>query len=212
MMCQQPKGAGSPGGENQYVSSNVEGEFSREERTLLLKLAHDAIESALDGREVSLEPPSPHLAEFRGVFTTIYLGASLRGCVGHVFAVASLYQTVFETARASAFEDRRFPPVSLAEAAQLTVSLSILSPLETIRPEQIEVGRHGLLVSMAGHRGLLLPQVATEHEWDRLTFLQQTCRKAGLPSDAWTAGAQIEAFTAEVFGEDDEVNLSGQQL
>ena len=67
--------------------------------------------------------------------------------------------------------------------------------------EAIEIGRHGLLISRAGHRGLLLPQVPTEHNWDRTTFLEQTCRKAGLPLDAWKDGAIIEAFTAEVFGE-----------
>lgn len=178
-------------------------EFSPEERKTLLKLAHDSIESAFENREISLDPPAPHLAEPRGAFTTIYLRGQLRGCVGYVFPVVSLYRTVAETARAAAFDDTRFAPVSCEDAPALEISLSILSPLEPIRPEQVEVGRHGLLISHHGYRGLLLPQVPVEHQWDRLTFLEQTCRKAGLPPDAWQKGATLEAFTAEVFGDHD---------
>jgi AmmeMemoRadiSam system protein A len=179
------------------------GEFNPEERRILLALAHESIASALDNRDISLDPPSPHLAEPRGAFTTIYLRGELRGCVGYVFPIASVYRTVAETARAAAFEDTRFWPVTREEASQVQVSLSILSLLEAIRPEQVEIGRHGLLVSQHGHRGLLLPQVAVEHQWDRLIFLEQTCRKAGLPLDAWQKGATLEAFTAEVFGDHD---------
>lgn len=176
-------------------------EFSPPERALLLRVAHAAIESALADRPLPLEVPSSHLAEPRGVFTTIYLGGELRGCVGYVFPVASLYRAVAETARAAASQDTRFLPVRSEEAPQLQISLSVLSPLKPIDPEQIEIGRHGLVVTQAGHRGLLLPQVPVEHNWDRLTFLEQTCRKAGLPRDAWKAGATLEAFTAEVFGD-----------
>lgn len=179
-------------------------EFSPEERTALLTLAHTSIESALNHQEISLDPPSPHLAEPRGAFTTIYVHGELHGCVGYVIPVASLYRTVAETARGAAFEDARFPSITVADLANLEVSLSILSLLQPIRAEEVEVGRHGLLVSQLSHRGLLLPQVAVEHGWDRMTLLQQTCRKAGLPGDAWQKGARIEAFTAEVFGEGDK--------
>jgi AmmeMemoRadiSam system protein A len=179
----------------------AQSEFTSEERAILLKLAHDSIESALQGREISLTPPSPHLTEARGAFTTIYVRGALRGCVGYVFPIASLYRTVAETARAAAFEDTRFWPVTSEELAELTVSLSVLSPLRAIEPEEVEIGKHGLLVNMAGRRGLLLPQVPLEHGWDRVTFLEQTCRKAGLPPDAWQKGASLEAFTAEVFGD-----------
>jgi AmmeMemoRadiSam system protein A len=184
-------------------------EFSAEERALLLGLAHQAIESALEKRKIPLDPPSSHLAQPRGVFTTLYLHAELRGCVGYVFPITPLYRAVAETARASAFEDTRFPPVNLGEARQLEVSLSILSPMKPITPEQVEVGLHGLMISMTGHRGLLLPQVPIEHHWDRLTFLEQTCRKAGLPSDAWKMGGTLEAFTAEVFGDSFRARDSG---
>jgi len=182
-------------------SSAVTGEFSPQERRLLLQLAHDSILSALEKREISLDPPTAHLAEPRGVFTSLYRRGELRGCVGYVLPASSVYRAVAETARAAAFDDTRFHPVTPEESSDLEIELSILSVPKTITPEAIEIGRHGLLISMGGHRGLLLPQVPVEHNWDRVTFLEQTCRKAGLPMDAWKNGAQIEAFTAEVFGE-----------
>jgi AmmeMemoRadiSam system protein A len=164
-------------------------------------LAHDSIRSSLERTDISLEPPTPHLAEPRGVFTSLYLHGELRGCVGYVLPTCPVYRAIAETARAAAFEDTRFYPVSPEEEPDLQVELSVLSPPQTISAEDVEVGRHGLLISMHGSRGLLLPQVPTEHNWDRTTFLEQTCRKAGLPLDAWQKGATIEAFTAEVFGE-----------
>ena len=178
-------------------------EYSQSERVLLLKLAHEAIESALEDRVISLDPPSTHLAEPRGVFTTIYLERQLRGCVGYLLPVLSVYQAVAETARAAASQDTRFFPVTLEEAPLLEVSLSILSPLSLIEPEQIEIGRHGLVLTLGNRRGLLLPQVPVEHHWDRITFLEQTCRKAGLASEAWKSGATLQSFTAEVFGDAD---------
>jgi AmmeMemoRadiSam system protein A len=176
-------------------------EFSSEERALLLKLAHEAIASVIEQRDISLVPPTPHMAEPRGAFTTLYHAGQLRGCVGYVLPVASLYRTVAETARAAAFDDTRFPPVTRTELPGLKVSLSVLSPLQPVRLEEIEIGRHGLLVKQGNRRGLLLPQVPVEHGWDRETFLEQTCRKAGLPGNAWQMGATIEVFTAEVFSD-----------
>lgn len=185
------------------TASITENEFNLAERVLLLGLAHESILAALENREISMDPPSPHLGEPRGAFTTIYVQDQLRGCVGYVFPVASLYRTVAETARAAAFEDTRFVPVTPGEVSRLELSLSILSCLRIVTPEEVEVGRHGLLISQAGRRGLLLPQVPIERQWDRVKFLEQTCRKAGLALDAWQKGATIEAFTAEVFGDCD---------
>jgi AmmeMemoRadiSam system protein A len=177
-------------------------EFSHEERVQLLRLAYDAILSALQGREVQTPDSPTHLSELRGAFTTLYLHGKLRGCVGYPSAILPLNRTVIETAQAAAFDDPRFAPVSLEEARELKIWLSVLSPLRLIRAEDVEAGRHGLVISHAGHRGLLLPQVATEHAWDRITLLEQTCRKAGLSATAWREGATIEAFTAEVFGDE----------
>jgi AmmeMemoRadiSam system protein A len=185
-----------------------QGEFSPQERVLLLQAAHESILSALERREISLDPPTPHLAEARGAFTSLYLNGELRGCVGYVLPVSSVYRAVIDTARAAAFEDRRFCRVTIEEARHLEIELSILSSPRPISADEVEVGRHGLLISKIGYRGLLLPQVPTERNWDRTTFLEQTCRKAGLPADAWKQGATIEAFTAEVFGE----KQSGEQI
>ncbi|HXY77811.1 MAG TPA: AmmeMemoRadiSam system protein A [Candidatus Acidoferrales bacterium] len=191
-------------------------EFSLEQRRALLRIAHQAILSALERRPFPEAPPLPSgLAEPRGVFTTLYLREEvhrehhrelhrqLRGCVGYALPIAPLYRAVAETARAAAFDDSRFLPVTLEEASQLEVSLSVLSRLVLILPEAVEVGRHGLLISDGARRGLLLPQVPVEYGWDRETFLEQTCRKAGLPLDAWRRTATLEAFTAEVFSDAD---------
>ena len=176
-------------------------EYSPEERRLLLEAAHEAIVSSLQAREISTDAPSSHLAQPRGAFTTLYLNGKLRGCVGYPLAAFPLFQTVIETARSAAFEDPRFLPVTLEEVRQIAVSLSVLSPVRPIAADEIEIGRHGLIVSLGPRRGLLLPQVPLEHGWDRITFLEQTCHKAGLSLDAWRQGATIEAFTAEVFSD-----------
>jgi AmmeMemoRadiSam system protein A len=187
-------------------------EFSLDQRRTLLGIAHQAILSALEGQPFPDAPPSsPALLEPRGVFTTLYepgdrpgdLRHQLRGCVGYALPMVSLYRAVAETARAAAFDDSRFLPVAMDEAHVLQVSLSVLSRLFPIHPDAVEVGRHGLLISDGARRGLLLPQVPVENGWDRETFLEQTCRKAGLPSDAWRKSATIEAFTAEVFSDSD---------
>jgi AmmeMemoRadiSam system protein A len=180
-------------------------EFSAEQRRTLLGIAHSAILAEVGLGSASgaqdLTAAAAELSEPRGVFTTLYLDGNLRGCVGYAMPVAPLYRAVAETARAAAFEDSRFSPVAKEEARQLGISLSVLSRLAPVRPEDVEVGRHGLVISAGGRRGLLLPQVPGEYGWDRETFLEQTCRKAGLPSDAWRKDATIEAFTAEVFSD-----------
>ncbi len=176
--------------------------YSPEERRLLLDLAHQAIRGALSGDAPDPSAPSSHLAELRGAFTTLHIGEHLRGCVGFVQPLRPLYRTVVETAVAAAFNDPRFDPVSDEDADLLKIEISVLSPLRPITPAEIEVGRHGLVVTHRFQRGLLLPQVAAEHGWDRDTFLTETCLKAGLAPDAWRCGATLEAFTAEVFGDE----------
>ncbi len=176
-------------------------EYSEQERKQLLRIAHQSIRARLQSEELKVSAPSPHLAEERGVFTTLHLGGQLRGCIGYVIATSPLYEAVIETASAAAFEDPRFMPVNAQEAEHLQIEISVLSPMFPIQPEDVEVGKHGLLVSFQGRRGLLLPQVPVEWGWNREQFLSETCRKAGLPMDMWRRGAQFEAFTAEVFGE-----------
>ncbi|HEV2022914.1 MAG TPA: AmmeMemoRadiSam system protein A [Terriglobales bacterium] len=182
------------------------GEYSQEERAQLLRLVHQTIEGALRDQRGPMDSappaPSPHLAELRGAFVTLHLAGTLRGCVGFVQPTRGLYHTVMEAALNAAFHDPRFLPVSPEEARGLEVEISVLSPLQPIVPEEIVVGHHGLVVSRGSYRGLLLPQVAVEQEWDATTFLEQTCLKAGLPADAWKSGANLQSFIAEVFGED----------
>jgi AmmeMemoRadiSam system protein A len=192
----------SPSSEEPLGAAAIQScEYSQEERNLLLQLAHRSIELALEERRVDLTPPTAHLAERRGAFTTLHLAGALRGCIGYVPPSQSLYATVAETARAAALDDPRFAPVTPAEAPHLKIEVSVLSLPQLIRAEDVVVGQHGLVVSQGNRRGLLLPQVPVEWGWDRETFLTQTCLKAGLPPDAWQRGAQIQAFTAEVFAE-----------
>ncbi|HTV64518.1 MAG TPA: AmmeMemoRadiSam system protein A [Bryocella sp.] len=183
------------------VLAQEAGEYSPEERRILLRLAHQSIEAALHDVVLDLAPPGEHLAEPRGAFTTLHLHGKLRGCIGYVFSTHSLYRTVAETARAAAFDDPRFEPVTIEEAPDLKVEISVLSPLQPVQPEEIVIGKHGLVVMRGSRRGLLLPQVPLEWGWDRETFLAQTCIKAGLPADAWLHDVELQAFTAEVFGE-----------
>src|SRR4051812_11220428 len=178
-------------------------DYSQDERRLLLGVAREAVRAALDKRQLDLAPPSERLAQHRGAFTTLHIRGELRGCVGYVFPQYSVYRTVAETAVAAAFDDPRFTPLSQEEYPLLEYEISVLTPVVPIDPEDVEVGKHGLVITYGSRRGLLLPQVPAEHGWDREKFLQQTCIKAGIPPDAWEHGAKVEAFTAEVFGDED---------
>ncbi len=184
---------------SQTVSHTAE--YSPEERATLLSLAHRAIDARLRSVGLDIDPPSAHLAEQRGAFTTLFLYGELHGCVGYVMPAYPLFRTIMEAAVAAAFQDVRFPPVTSEEARLLKIEISVLSPLFPISPGDIEIGRHGLVITYGMRRGLLLPQVPIEHGWDPQKFLEQTCLKAGAPPDAWRHGALIEAFKAEVFGE-----------
>ena len=184
-----------------HPSQSENPEYSPAERRWLLEVAHRAIAAAFGGHALELDPPSDHLAEPRGAFTTLHLRGKLRGCIGYVLATEPLYKTVAETARAAAFDDPRFQPVEEEQAGELKVEISVLSPLRPIAPDEIVIGKHGLVIMQGSQRGLLLPQVPVEWGWDRETFLEQTCLKAGLAADAWRHGSQLSAFTAEVFGE-----------
>lgn len=177
-------------------------EYSKQERKQLLRLAHQSIRATLQGHKLKIGAPSPHLAEKRGAFTTLHLGGHLRGCIGYMNAGNPLYETVIETAAAAAFQDPRFVPVNPEEAAALQIEISVISPTAPIQPEEVVIGKHGLMITHRGRRGLLLPQVPIEWGWNRERFLTELCHKAGLPCDAWQQGAQLEAFTAEVFGEE----------
>ncbi|MDD3643265.1 MAG: AmmeMemoRadiSam system protein B [Candidatus Krumholzibacteria bacterium] len=176
----------------------------REARIFLLRLARSVIRSEL-GLDAA-PPPQPEsrvLGEKRGGFVTLKRRGQLRGCIGYIEAIKPLAETVEEMARAAAFRDTRFRPVTAREIDDIEIEISVLGPVETIDdPGAVDVGRHGIIISAEGHRGLLLPQVAAEWGWDRETFLDQTCVKAGLPPNRWRGpGVTIEVFSAEIFSE-----------
>ncbi len=175
------------------------------ERRSLLRAAREAIAARLAGRRPELPEATGSLALTRGAFVTLRrtADAELRGCVGQMEAVEPLLETVAAMAVAAATRDSRFAPVSARELDSLRIEISVLSPLEPIRPDDVEVGRHGLLLHYGDRRGVLLPQVPAEHGWDREAFLAHTCEKAGVPADTWKRpDVELQGFTATVFGED----------
>lgn len=189
------------------VTAGTERALTAEERRSLVRVARGALEAHLGGTRRALAPTAlPSLREKRGAFVTLRESGSgeLRGCVGLLRAEQALEDTVAEMAVAAATADGRFAPVTAEELPGLRIEVSALGPLRPIRPEEVEVGRHGLLISYGGRRGVLLPQVPVEHGWDRETFLDHTCIKAGLPPDTWRKpGVELLGFAAEVFEEEE---------
>lgn len=169
----------------------------------LLTLArHFLRDFLLTNRKNIQSSEHPELQTRAGVFVTLHNREKLRGCIGIITPPGPLFETVQECAGSAATTDPRFNPVTASELGEIVIEISVLSPPKPLKdPSQIEVGVHGLIISQHGKRGLLLPQVATEHHWDQETFLAQTCRKAGLPLDAWKTGAEIMVFEAFVFAE-----------
>jgi AmmeMemoRadiSam system protein A len=174
--------------------------LSEEEGRVLLSLAREAVRAAAAGTPLpDPKPAADRLQRPQGAFVTLHQGRLLRGCIGVVGSREPLAATVVRCAAAAACEDPRFAPVTRDEVNTLEVEISVLETPRPVRdPEEIEVGRHGLLISLGSRRGLLLPQVAVERGWDRRTFLRETCRKAGLDPDAWRDGARIEVFGAQI--------------
>jgi AmmeMemoRadiSam system protein A len=172
------------------------------DRRLLLRIAREAIVAHVSARPFPRVEPAVVLERRGGAFVSIHRGGALRGCIGHVEATEPLGRVVHRCAIAACSTDPRFPPVTVPELTDLDLELSLLGPLEPVgATDDIEIGRHGLMVERGSQRGLLLPQVSVEWRWDRVRFLVETCRKAGLPADAWRRGATLWKFEAEVFGE-----------
>ena len=180
------------------------GQLNKADQEELIRLARQALEESVRHHRLSkIQKPQGRLGDQGGAFVTLHKAGRLRGCIGYIEAARPLYQTVRECALAAALHDPRFSPVTPDELDSLRLEISVLSPLTEIRPEQVAVGRHGLLIARGSQRGLLLPQVAVEWNWDRERFLAETCLKAGLPQDAWKQDATLQAFTAQVFSEPD---------
>lgn len=180
-----------------------EGELSPEQQAEVLRIARLSVESHVkEGRPPVIQVADPALKRPCGAFVTLKEKGNLRGCIGSLQATEPLAETVIEMAGAAALRDPRFEPVQPEELPAIDIEVSVLTPLRRISDvNEIEVGRHGLYIVHGIHRGVLLPQVATEQGWEREQFLQHTCLKAGLSPDDWQKGAQIYVFTAQVFGE-----------
>ncbi len=178
--------------------------YDEEDRRALLTLARRSIQSAITGTP----PPARETGRTRltvpaGVFVTLKKRGELRGCIGFIEPYLPLAEAVAEVAVKAALADPRFPPVTASEMSEITIEISVLSPLTRIhRIEELEVGKHGVVVALGFARGLLLPQVATEYGWNRQEFLEHACRKAGLPPSRWKdRNVEIFTFTTEMFSE-----------
>jgi len=173
-----------------------------EDKNELLRLVEKVVECRCKGLKTErYEPRSEKLKEKCGAFVTIHKKGMLRGCIGWLNASKPLCETIEEMAEAAAFKDPRFRPICTDELEFLDYEISVLTPFQRVKDiDEIQVGVDGILVKHGACSGLLLPQVATERNWDRVTFLGETCRKAGLPRDAWKdPGTEIYKFSADVF-------------
>jgi AmmeMemoRadiSam system protein A len=180
--------------------------LTKDEKEFLLDLAREVITCTAEGRDFSTPSfYSDTLKKEQGVFVTLHKDGELRGCIGYVEAVYPLQTAVEKMALSAAFNDPRFPPLSKEETDLMDIEISVLSPLQAIKNiEEIEIGKHGLIIEQDYYKGLLLPQVAVEYNWDCKTFLQHACQKAGLPENAWKdRNTKIQIFSAEIFSEQD---------
>jgi AmmeMemoRadiSam system protein A len=186
--------------------------LTQPEQRFLLRIARESIHremakrhrgSKVGGHAEGAAPESP-VDQTGGAFVTLRIGGELRGCIGYIEYPGPVRTAVEDVARKAAFGDPRFEPLGPDELERVQIEISVLTPMRRITsPGEITIGKDGLVIQCRGHRGLLLPQVATEYGWDVEEFLENTCRKAGLPAGAWRdPSAEIEAFSAEVFSEE----------
>jgi len=182
--------------------------FGEERRAELLSQARQALDRFLTSGQLPREGPAgPRECSPLSLFVTLRQDGQLRGCIGLIDTDLSLEDALAHCA-VSAANDPRFDPLVRDELDRTSIEISVLGEWREIRgPEEIEIGRHGLLITLGGRRGLLLPQVAVEQGWEAGRFLEEVCAKACLPRNAWSSGAAVQTFTAEVFG--DEVPRSG---
>jgi AmmeMemoRadiSam system protein A len=183
--------------------------LNKNEKQVLLKIARATLALYLNQRvlpQLSAYPATQNLQKECGVFVTLKnkKNKELRGCIGYLSGVKPLREAVRDCTVESATRDQRFTPMQQGEDQTVTIEISVLTPPQKISSiKQIEIGKHGLIISKGLRRGLLLPQVPVEWGWNRDDFLKAICQKAGLPEDAWKEGADLYIFTAQVFREDE---------
>jgi len=186
-----------------YAGKSAAPSFSLtlDEKTGLLQIARTTLDRYVRNNEVYRpETDNPKFLSPKGAFVTLKKKGALRGCIGFIEPVLPLHETIVQATIYAASKDARFSPVSSSELKEINLEISVLTPPQKIdAPREVKVGKHGLIIVKGNRRGLLLPQVPVENRWSRLTFLQRTCQKAGLPKDAWKSGAEIYTFEAIVF-------------
>jgi AmmeMemoRadiSam system protein A len=177
--------------------------LEKDEQEFLLRLARQTLEQYLKtGKRPKAKVENKKFLEKRGAFVTLKVEGHLRGCIGYPLPVKPLYETIIDMAIAAATQDYRFSPLTVEELPRTNIEISVLSLPEPIKDaKEIEVGRHGIIVSKGPHKGLLLPQVPLEYNWDLETYLRHGCLKAGLDEEEWKRGVDIEVFKAQVFSE-----------
>lgn len=177
--------------------------LNENQQKFLLRLARQTIEQYLkSGSTPQAKIEDEYLKEKRGAFVTLKVNDQLRGCIGYPLPYKTLYETIVDVAISAATQDYRFPPLTREELKETKIEISVLSLPQLIKDvKEIEVGRHGIVISKGLNKGLLLPQVPLEYDWDLETYLSHGCLKAGLDEDEWKKGVQIEVFEAQVFSE-----------
>lgn len=178
-----------------------------EEKKILLETARKSINSVFIQEKI-LEPDyemHPIFKSHAGAFVTLTQQGVLRGCIGYIVSDQPLFKTICEAAVQASQNDPRFSPVRQSEIKNLSIEISILSePFSLNSYDEIEIGKHGLILEEEGRRGLLLPQVPVEHHMNRDQYLDSICRKSGFPADYWrTKQLKLYGFTASVFSEED---------
>jgi len=175
--------------------------LTQTDATNLLRIAREAIDHQIKSMEYSPKlREEKALSECSGCFVTIKQNGQLRGCIGNFVSEQPLYREVATMAVAAASNDPRFPPLTRNDLGHFELEITVLSPLEKISDiKEIEIGTHGIYIIKGLNRGVLLPQVAAEYGWDRETFLQQTCIKAGLIEDTWQSpNTEIYIFSGQI--------------
>ena len=182
---------------------NQPSDLTNDQKTTLLKLARETISTYLTSQKIpDYTTDDPGLLLKSGAFVTLKENGELRGGIGQMQSELPLYRLVQEMAVAAATQDPRFQPLSKPELSQVTIEISVLSPLQLVTDlKQIEIGKHGLLIEQNGQRGVFLPQVPVEQGWDLGAYLENLCYKAGLPGGCWQNNPTLYSFTALVFGE-----------
>jgi uncharacterized protein len=180
----------------------VEFSITENEKLILLSTARESISSKLEKRNPEYPEATDSLYKALGSFVTLHINGKLRGCIGHMIPVKALIDDIKILAKESAFHDPRFPSLSLKELKNIEIEISVLSPLKDSIPDDVIVGKHGIIMKNGYNSGVLLPQVPVEQGWNREEFLSNTCRKAGMHMDCWKdPDTQIETFTAVIFSE-----------